>query len=908
MTWAAAPTLVAGAASAVWLTADGEIEEIDREEAGRRWSDGAVPLVCHAPATRQRTGADSAPAFDILEIFAFVRPARFVVPTPFGVARELGGGMPGDMTDQALALRSSAAILLEELAGILPDERERAGPIAAAMVAGNWVWGPDVAAAMDLYGSTRGNLDVWSGLQEWEETDPRPAPMRHAIKEGDVMTRLASLLGPDAEDRPEQNRYAASLLAGFAPREEAGLPEAVLAEAGTGIGKTLGYIAPASLWAEKNRGTVWISTYTRNLQRQIDQELDRLVPEPGAKRHRVVLRKGRENYLCLLNFADAARRTVPSSHDNVRLGLIARWIQTTHDGDMTGGSLPGWLVELLGHRRTLELADRRGECIYSACDHFRKCFIESSVRRARRADIVISNHALSLLQAFHSAEGDPHAPTRLVFDEGHHLFDAADNVFSTQLSCREGEDLRRWLLGASSRQSRARGLMQRVRELIGKDGEAIVDRIRKAAACLPSPGWQERFSAGAPRGVSEAFFFLVRRQVLDRTGTSVVAYSIECPVDAPPADLLEAAAALNAALRDLEQPLSALAQHLSEELSQREDDLEIQTQLRIEATIRGIRLRGVDVVAEWRRMLSQLGQETPEEFFDWLSISRIDGRETDTGMHRHWIDPGRPFVEHVATKAHGIVITSATLRDARDPPEGDAESEPSNAWLTASLRTGLRHLASLPAHSTIASPFAYGELTKVIVVTDVPINDTARVSAAYRELFLASCGGALGIFTAIRRLRDTHTRIALPLEQAGLPLYAQHVDAMDVGTLVDIFRAEEDSCLLGTDAVRDGVDVPGRSLRLIVFDRVPWARPDLLHKARNRAFGDLQWNDLITRLRLRQAYGRLVRRMDDRGVFVLLDARLPSRMSAAFPSDVPVRRLGLAQAVEAIRDHLGENA
>lgn len=196
----------------------------------------------------------------------------------------------------------------------------------------------------------------------------------------------------------------------------------------------------------------------------------------------------------------------------------------------------------------------------------------------------------------------------------------------------------------------------------------------------------------------------------------------------------------------------------------------------------------------------------------------------------------------------------------------------------------------------------------MIVVTDVPINDTARVSAAYRELFLASCGGALGIFTAIRRLRDAHTRIAMPLEQAGLPLYAQHVDAMDVGTLVDIFRAEEDSCLLGTDAVRDGVDVPGRSLRLIVFDRVPWARPDLLHKARSRAFGDLQWNDLITRLRLRQAYGRLIRRMDDRGVFVLLDPRLPSRMSAAFPFDVPVRRLSLAHALEAIRDHLGENA
>ena len=79
----------------------------------------------------------------------------------------------------------------------------------------------------------------------------------------------------------------------------------MLAEAGTGVGKTLGYIAPASLWAEKNEGAVWISTFTRNLQHQIDGELDRLYPDPAAKERRVVLRKGRENYLCLLNFEEA---------------------------------------------------------------------------------------------------------------------------------------------------------------------------------------------------------------------------------------------------------------------------------------------------------------------------------------------------------------------------------------------------------------------------------------------------------------------------------------------------------------------------------------------------------------------------------------------------------------------------
>jgi ATP-dependent DNA helicase DinG len=153
-----------------------------------------------------------------------------------------------------------------------------------------------------------------------------------------------------------------------------------------------------------------------------------------------------------------------------------------------------------------------------------------------------------------------------------------------------------------------------------------------------------------------------------------------------------------------------------------------------------------------------------------------------------------------------------------------------------------------------------------------------------------------------------HTRIAADLDRAGLTLYAQHVDAMDTGTLVDIFRAETDACLLGTDAVRDGVDVPGRSLRLVVFDRVPWPRPDIVHKARREVFGGNRYDDLITRLRLRQAFGRLVRRADDRGVFVMLDSALPTRLTSAFPGDVEVERIGLADAVASIAAFLAEKA
>jgi ATP-dependent DNA helicase DinG len=243
-----------------------------------------------------------------------------------------------------------------------------------------------------------------------------------------------------------------------------------------------------------------------------------------------------------------------------------------------------------------------------------------------------------------------------------------------------------------------------------------------------------------------------------------------------------------------------------------------------------------------------------------------------------------------------MVITSATLTDG----SGDRESD----WAAAELRTGAAHLPAPATRAEVKSPFDYPASTRVLVVTDVRKDDLTQVAAAYRELFLAAHGGALGLFTAISRLRRVHEQIGPALEETGLSLFAQHVDGLDVSTLVDIFRAEEDACLLGTDAVRDGVDVPGRSLRLIVFDRVPWPRPDIRHKARRELFGKRRYDDMLTRLRLKQAFGRLIRKGDDHGVFVLLDPMMPSRLAGAFPEGVEVERVGLAEAVRRTRGFL----
>jgi ATP-dependent DNA helicase DinG len=153
-----------------------------------------------------------------------------------------------------------------------------------------------------------------------------------------------------------------------------------------------------------------------------------------------------------------------------------------------------------------------------------------------------------------------------------------------------------------------------------------------------------------------------------------------------------------------------------------------------------------------------------------------------------------------------------------------------------------------------------------------------------------------------------HERIADRLARGGLPLYAQHVDPIDTGTLVDIFRDDPRASLLGTDALRDGVDVPGDSLRLVVMEGVPWPRPSVLHAARRAVAGGSAYDDRVVRARLAQAFGRLIRRQGDQGMFVLLSAATPSRLLAAFPPGVPVRRVGLGEAIERVRARLSKPA
>ena len=868
----------------IWLADDGGTRGIGRSQAIARAADTPMILL-NGPLIGQRLGYPELNGLDLLELFAFVHPARFVVPTVKGLAEALDIVPPPDESAAAATLRTIAGALVERMGHADWAEREGAWTSAQTMARLRWAWGSVVTQAL----AKPKDAERWlfARLPQWEEAPPRPAPRTISVPPESALERLDDLTGDGAERREGQRAYAEAAVQAFEPRGRADEPHMVLAQAGTGIGKTLAYLSPASLWAEKAGGTVWVSTFTKALQRQLDGETRRLFPDPAERRAKVVVRKGRENYLCLLNLEDALQGGF-SGRAAILAHLVARWAAYSRDGDMVGGDLPGWLPTLFRRAGSTALTDRRGECVYAGCPHYRKCFIERSSRASAAADIVIANHALVMVNAARGRD-TANRPTRIVFDEGHHLFDAADSMFSAALTGQEAIELRRWIIGPEgTTRGRRRGLAARLADVASYDDEgsnAITDAAN-AAHALPGDGWLARIGEGNPFGPVEALLAAVRGTVYARATGEDAGYGLETEAAELGGDLVEAAQRAAEALDALLRPLVVLGRRLEALLDDGPDWLDGAARARVEGAINSLSWRR-DTVAAWLSLLARIGGPADADFVDWLAVGRIDSRDFDVGLHRHWLDPTRPFAEAVLKPAHGVIVTSATLTGGED-------------WASADARTGASHLARPAIHFSAPSPFDYAANAQVLIVTDVQRGNASALANAYARLIAASGGGTLGLFTAIRRLRTVHARIADALARDGLPLYAQHVDPIDTGTLVDIFRDDPRASLLGTDALRDGVDVPGGSLRTVIMEGVPWPKPSVLHAARRAAGGGAAYDDRIIRARLAQGFGRLIRRADDQGSFVILSAAMPSRLLSAFPPGTPIRRLTLDEAVGAI--------
>ena len=246
--------------------------------------------------------------------------------------------------------------MLVELAETPWPSREEALATAETLGRVGWAWAEAVVNALRskaVREGWRGNgVDPWTRIPEWEDQAPLGEPGSKPVEPEAARARLAELLarvGLD-EARPAQVEFAAETTYAFQPRDREGEPNLMLAEAGTGVGKTLAYLAPASLLrAEANGPSVWVSTFTRALQRQIERESHALYPDPEVCACKAVVRKGaRELPVPVEPAGSGGRGHAGRGGDLIGTALAARWARATRDGDMTGGDFPAWPPGLFG--------------------------------------------------------------------------------------------------------------------------------------------------------------------------------------------------------------------------------------------------------------------------------------------------------------------------------------------------------------------------------------------------------------------------------------------------------------------------------------------------------------------------------------------------------------------------------
>ena len=681
-------------------------------------------------------------------------------------------------------------------------------------------------------------------------------------------------LGPDGpvaaamqrfEDRPTQRAMAKAVVDLY---NNGGVG---LLEAGTGVGKSLGYLIPALRWAAANGERTVVSTNTINLQEQLVRKdlpflRDALAPEQNV---RFALLKGWRNYLCKLRLAQATLLgpTLVDDDASEALEAIRIWSETTEDGSLSDLAAPP-RAEVWD-----EVAAEPDLCTRNACPHFQDCFLFKARREAAQADVVVVNHHLLMSDvAVRRAAGNwddaavipPY--TRLVIDEGHHLEDAA----SAHLGVTTSRRMLQRLFGRLDR--RGRGLVNTLvdrlsasRDLLGTASlDVVTQRIVPAVR--------------ASREKSDLVFDLLL----------AVLHTSSAPMMRMSDDFAQHPVwkgGLHIALTDLLRELRVLGDSLtlvSDRLQgggQRDDTL-----LMLVNELRAV-ARRLDASAEGL-MLALRPPATVEPMVRWLEVK---GREGNVAVTAVPLDLAPILRDDLFSRVKTAVVTSATLGT-----EGD--------FAFVARRFGLDGGAITPVTAAFASPFDYQSQALLIVPTDIPApnDDAARHFSAVLRIITdaarASGGGMFVLFTSHRDVRAA----AESLRQSGLAdeftVLVHGEDGRDA--LLERFRRSGNAILLGTSSYWEGVDVPGSALRALVIARLPFRVPsepvtaaqcEAIAARGGDPFGEYMLPNAS--LRLKQGFGRLIRTGSDRGAIIIADPRvITKRYGRELLRDLPPAR------------------
>lgn len=647
----------------------------------------------------------------------------------------------------------------------------------------------------------------------------------------------------------------------------------LIAEAGTGTGKSLAYLMPALANAVKTGEQVIVATNTRVLQDQLASKdaplaIAALRESDPECFPRVQVLKGRGNYVCLRRwFAEIQQQ--PQAATDADASFRARaniWLTLTETGELSE------LPLTRGQATAFQKVSAEGDaCDASRCQFQKRnqCFLYRARRAAEAAHIVITNHALLLTDVVQDGEALPDAK-HLIIDEAHHLEDQATRSFQVTASSRHISQTLNAITGDSRRGQL--GLMIEI--------EAIVNnrQLLQSDAAHVEP---VRLAIGAVRSAAEAVrnetavFFAELATIVDNGGERSRDYSSRLRLTSairhgPDWATVERRwDALNIALAATVSQI-AILQSLFPDM--------VASAARSDVDTDQLSLRVEDIenrLSTHRYALTELGMTMNDAIHNpradqvyWIEMRQ--GERRDTSLHAAPLQLADYLRTHLYGRLDSLVLTSATMTTGGD-----------SRFIRS--RLGLPDADEL----TLSSPFEYDSNSMVYIPTDMPEPNQSGFDQAVHEAIYSTAraagGRTLVLFTSIQAMTNARNALGDRFRDAGLQLVTQHEDG-SAEQLAERLRSFDRTVVFGAGAFWEGIDVPGPALSALVIAKLPFPVPtDPIHAARSETF-DNGWSEYTmpqTILKLRQGFGRLIRTQTDRGVCLILDRRLVSKRYGA---------------------------
>jgi ATP-dependent DNA helicase DinG len=635
----------------------------------------------------------------------------------------------------------------------------------------------------------------------------------------------------------------------------------VAAEAGTGVGKSFAYLLPALSHVLLNNERIVISTATITLQEQLYEKDIPLVRSALGVDVKVVLMKGRGNYLCLRRFDETAReQNFLTDPEYEALQAVSAWIDTTHTGVRSDISFP--LPDSLWARVACE-ADL---CMGQRCPERKRCFFQALRAQAAAAPVLVVNHHLLFADASARRDGAGYDGTvvlplyhRVVIDEAHTVEEAASSFFSEQFSRfsiyrQTGRLFRR-------QRGNLRGLLALILPALHAENqlgeiESVNQKLRDSADSLDKTALELCKREGVFRLTPDA-------------DKDIRAALIPCVED----------------LRSRVQAYTALIKDMLETSAENENE-----ENAVVWEIKAIRKR-LESIAQLCRVFIEY-QQHPDKVL-WLERHNSGGEPwvsfTSTPLN---VSP--VLKEAVFDPNKTVVCVSATL----------TVNDTFDYWAS---RCGLALVVErLVLRGQFPSPFPYATSVLLAIPTDAPL---PLPDAPYRDFVntavgtLTACAGgsALILFTSYSALESAYNASKTLLEKQGIRCLKQGDD--DRSRLLKTFLAEETSVLFATDSFWEGVDAPGDTLRMVILCRLPFrtpnepvfaARCEDLERRGGNSFMELSVPESV--MKFKQGFGRLMRRSSDHGVVVVLDARVIRKFyGKVFLSSLPKTKTCFAE-------------